>query len=72
MDDRDDDELEAKMEEFLRLQAERESGARLYPCTLFARSREVAWNKEHSGADAMVAATWLRPCTHMRGNLNQS
>ena len=27
MDDRDDDELEAKMEEFLRLQAERESGA---------------------------------------------
>ena len=28
MDDRDDEDLEAKMEEFLRLQAERESGTR--------------------------------------------
>ena len=27
MEDRDDEDLEAKMEEFLRLQAERESGA---------------------------------------------
>ncbi len=46
MDDRDDGELEAKMEEFLRLQAERESGMHPSPCVLIASKSVVALQRQ--------------------------